>query len=227
WFAPERGAATALRIMLGGRTAGRPFVALEDINLDIRAGHRVGVVGNNGAGKTTLLKTLAGVYRPSAGELTVNGDLTMLAGLGSGMLEELTVEENAILYAAIHGVSRRRMVQHMSDMLAWAELSDFASTRLKNLSTGMRTRLAFSTMRYIDKDVYLMDEALTAGDKSFAGRCEAVFDDYQKSGRTFVVASHNLDFVQRFCTHVLWLQCGRVAGYGPPDEVLDQYRQQS
>jgi ABC-type polysaccharide/polyol phosphate transport system ATPase subunit len=201
------------------------FLALENINIEIMRGERVGLIGNNGAGKTTLLKVIAGLYKPNKGKLYVNGTVTLLAGLGIGMLDELSVRENVILYGVIYGVAREEMVRNLDEILAWAELRDFAAAKLKTLSSGMRTRLAFSASRYIDRDIHLYDEVLTAGDKNFRQKCDEVFESYKGTHKTFLIATHSLSFVETFCTKALWLHKGRQIGFGDVDAILSQYEE--
>src|SRR5262245_60229102 len=201
------------------------FVALENIDIEIMRGERIGLIGNNGAGKTTLLKVIAGLYKPSKGKLYVNGTVTLLAGLGIGMLDELSVRENVILYGVIYGVAREEMIRNLDEILAWAELRDFAEARLKTLSSGLRTRLAFSASRYIDRDIHLYDEVLTAGDKNFREKCDEVFESYKDTHKTFLIATHSLSFVKTFCTKALWLHKGRQIGFGDVDAILPQYQE--
>jgi len=197
--------------------------ALKDISLDILRGEKIGLIGNNGAGKTTLLKMIAGLLRPDQGQLSIRGTSTFLAGYGIGMLDDLSVEENAVLYGAIYGIHRRRVLAVMDELLDWAELTDFRNAKLKTLSSGMHTRLAFSVTRYIERDLFLLDEALSAADRSFQRKCESVFADRKKGNKTFVIATHNLDFVTDFCEKALWLHHGRCMAFGPADKVVEAY----
>jgi ABC-type polysaccharide/polyol phosphate transport system ATPase subunit len=199
------------------------FLALDGLRFDLRPGERLGVVGDNGSGKTTLLRTIAGLYRPSAGRITVDGDVALVTGLGIGMLDELTVEENIFLYGAINGMSRDDVKSRLAEIVDWAELGEFRTARLKTLSTGMRSRLAFSAVRHVDAGIYLMDEVLSAGDRNFKIKCDAVFADWKGSGRTFVVASHELEFVRGFCDKALWLNKGHQMAYGEPSAIIEQY----
>jgi ABC-type polysaccharide/polyol phosphate transport system ATPase subunit len=147
----------------------------------------------------------------------------LVAGLGIGMIDELTVEQNLLLYGAIHGVTRSDMRARIPEMLDWAELPGVRAAKLKTLSTGMRSRLAFAAMRTVETTIYLLDEVLTAGDRHFVKKCAAVFDEYRASPKTFVVATHNVAFARTFCTKVLWLHKGKPLAFGEPDSVLDQY----
>ncbi len=227
-FHTERDRATAYRSVrkrvAGWFRSGDTFCALRDIDLSVTTGEKIGIIGDNGSGKTTLLKIIAGLHTPTSGTLEVKGEITLLAGLGIGMLTELTVRENVFLYGAIYGLSRQKVCDVFDDIIEWAELEQFADARLKNLSSGMKTRLAFSVTRHIDKEVYLWDEALTAGDKNFQAKCKNVFLEYQQSRRTFLVTTHDLGFVRDFCDKALWLHKGRLMAFGDPDEIVDQYK---
>ncbi len=197
--------------------------SLRDINLTIRKGEKIGLIGHNGAGKTTMLKLIAGLYKPTSGEIHINGRISFLAGFGIGMLDELSVAENIFLYGAIYGISRTTTASNLDEIVAWAGLSEFVDTKFKHLSSGMKTRLAFSTTRYFDADIYLLDEAMSAGDQSFKQKCEKVFEDYKDSSRTLVVASHTMDFLLRFCNKTIWLDHGKLAAFGPTEEIVRQY----
>jgi lipopolysaccharide transport system ATP-binding protein len=197
--------------------------ALFDISFDVSRGERIGIVGDNGSGKTTLLKIVAGLHKISGGEIDVRGRVTLVASLGVGMMEELTVAENIFLYGAIYGLGRRTMSQRQAEILEWAELEGFAQSRLKTLSSGMKTRLAFSALRHIEEDIYLLDEVLTAGDKNFMHKCEQVFAGYKKTQKTFLVTTHDLKFVRTFCEKTLWLHKGCQVGFGKTEEIVDQY----
>lgn len=198
--------------------------ALCEVDFEIQRGEWVGIVGNNGSGKTTLLKLIAGLYPPTRGTLTVNGDVTLLSGLGIGMIGELTVRENIFLYGALHGIPRSRLTQQFQEIVTWAELQDFVHAKFQTLSSGMRARLAFSISRYTASAIHLQDEALTAGDKDFARKCFAYHEQARASQRTFLIAAHDLNFVERFCARTLWLDKGRQMAFGETNEVLAKYQ---
>ena len=209
-----------------GADADATLLALDGLHFTVAPGERVGVIGDNGAGKTTLLRTIAGLYRPSAGQVEVRGEIALVTGLGIGMLDELSVEDNIYLYGAINGMSREELAERIDEIVEWAELARFRTARLKTLSTGMRSRLAFSAVRHVDAEVYLMDEVLSAGDRNFKVKCEAVFAAFKGNGRTFVVTSHDMEFVKKFCDKALWLRNGRQMAYGEPAQVIEQYTAQ-
>jgi ABC-2 type transport system ATP-binding protein len=210
---------------LSQRWAPETFAALRSISLEVRRGDRVAVIGNNGSGKSTLLRIVAGLHPPTCGAVETRGELTLLAGLGLGMVDELTVEENIFLYGAMHGVSRAALRQSLGEILEWADLTEFRQALLKSLSTGMRSRLAFSVTRHIVADVYLLDEALSAGDQTFREKCDLVFKAYARSGTTMLIATHDFAFAQRHCTETLWLDHGRQLDLGPTARVLERYRE--
>ena len=197
--------------------------ALRNISFDIAKGERIGLIGNNGAGKSTLLKVLAGLLQPNHGRVSVEGSVVLLGGYGTGMVEELTVTENIFLYGAVYGMERETIAAHLQDIIDWAELQEFSGMKLKHLSSGMRSRLAFSTTRYFEADIFLLDEALAAGDKSFREKCDQVFENHMKSRKTFVISSHNLEFVRKFCQKTLWLHKGNMMAFDDTEQVLLQY----
>lgn len=199
-------------------------MALRDVDLEVEAGWKVGLVGRNGAGKTTLLKLVAGLHRPDRGSIETRGELVLLAGLGIGMIEDLSAVDNVRLYGAIYGLGHRAVEERLSGILAWAGLEEFADTRLQDLSTGMRSRLAFSTARHFRGDVFLLDEAFSGADREFRKRWRSFFDEYKQRDETFLVSTHDLEFVESFCSRALWLDGGRTRAFGETKEVLDAYR---
>jgi ABC-type polysaccharide/polyol phosphate transport system ATPase subunit len=201
-----------------------PFVALTDINIEILPAEKVALIGDNGAGKTTLLKLIAGLYQPTQGTVKVFGERVLVAGLGIGMMDELSLMENIVLYGMIYGLDREEIYRLMPEILEWAELKEFYGAKLKQLSSGMKARLAFSTMRYFRKEIYLLDEVLAAGDRHFKEKCKEVFDAYRSSESTFVVATHDLNFVGDFCDKALWLHKGRQMAFGFPSEIVEMYK---
>ena len=197
------------------------FVALQDISFAIEAGEKVALIGHNGAGKTTLLKTVAGLYRPTRGQVYTNGRIILLAGLGLGMVDELSIRENIFLYGVIHGMSHDSLEENYEDILEWAELQRFAASPLKTLSSGMRSRLAFSTMRHIEADIYLFDEALTAGDKRFKSKCLDFFR--QETPHTYLIATHTLEMAATLCSRAIWLDHGQIKSCGSASGVVEAY----
>ncbi len=212
------------RRLVGSGDGASQLRALEDISFEAHAGEIVGLVGNNGAGKTTLLKVIAGILRESSGEVERRGRLALLSGLGVGMVPDLTVRENTYLYGAICGLHRTRITERFDEIIDWAELSEFVAAPLRNLSTGMSSRLAFSIARHIDTPIILMDEAMSAGDERFRKRCEAHFESRLHGDTAMVMASHSLELVEKFCDRTLWLRYGKQVDFGATADVLREYR---
>jgi len=226
-FRKDEGRAPLVGILqdaLGRRRDSVWRYSLNKLNLEIEAGEKVGLVGSNGAGKTTLLKVIAGLYRPSSGQVEVLGRISYLAGFGTGMLDELTVEQNAMLYAAIYGVSREHLQENLDEIMHWAELEDFRFTMFKHLSSGMKVRLAFSVYRYFEGDIFLMDEALSAGDLKFRQRSLEVLLEQKNNDRTMLIASHNMAFLEEFCDRAVWIEKGRLVADGDAREIIGRYR---
>lgn len=198
-------------------------LALQDISLAVERGEKIGVIGNNSAGKSTFLKLLAGLLRPTRGVVQVKGERVLVTALGTGMLDELSVEENLVLYGSFYGVDRGRMRGLLPEILEWAELVGSQGAELRTLSSGTRARLAFAVIRHIETEVFLLDEALSAGDVSFKTKCRDFFDSPRNRERTFVVASHEMDFVRSFCSKALWLHRGRQMDFGPSASVVAAY----
>jgi ABC-type polysaccharide/polyol phosphate transport system ATPase subunit len=213
----------ARKYLSSNGAAFEPYFALRQISLDIRRGDKIAVVGNNGSGKTTLLKLIAGLYRPTRGRIDVDGRVLLLRGVGTGMLDELSVAENLYLYGIIYGMERASIQEKFDEVLEWAELTDFASAELRTLSSGMRARLAFSLTRHFDTDIFLLDEAFSVGDKDFREKYEEVFSKQKNGERTYLIATHDLAFARLFCRNTIWLQKGRLMAFGETEKVLRQY----
>ncbi len=201
------------------------FYALSNISLEVEKGEWLGVIGHNGAGKTTLLKLVAGLLKSDKGKVKLNGSVTYLSGYGVGMIDELSVVENIYLNGAIYGIKRQVIGANLNEIIEWAELQNFTKTKFKHLSSGMRSRLAFSTTRYLDADIYLMDEALSAGDNRFQEKCGEVFEGYRKNGKTFMIAAHSFEFIEKFCDRTLWLDKGEIKAFGETSKILGQYKE--
>ncbi len=209
--------------ILGREGISRLRASLDGVDVEAQAGEILGVVGENGAGKTTLLKTVSGLYNATAGTIELAGDVTLIAGLGAGMVDELSVADNIHLYGAILRLSRGTIRRRFDDILAWAELERFADAELRTLSMGMRTRLAFAIAMHVDTALVLMDEAFSAGDKRFQDKCDQFFRAAKTLPRAMLVATHNLDFVREFCDRTLWLHKGKQMAFGATADVLPRY----
>ncbi len=199
------------------------FEALRGVDLAIERGSFIGIIGGNGSGKSTLLKIISGLLLPDAGHVQVNGTMSALLELGLGFSPELTVQENVELYAAVLGYPRREVARRVDEAIAFAGLERFRDAKLKNLSTGMRARLGFSTALQAESDIMLLDEILAVGDADFQLKCLDVFEEFKQQRRTMVLVTHDLGQVQRFCDEAVLIADGRVAARGDPDGVITQY----
>ena len=221
------GRRSLLRVLRGavqGNGSAAPLRrALQEVSLTARRGERIAVVGNNAAGKSTLLRIIAGLLRPTRGTVAVRGEMVLLTALGLGMIEEVTVLENTYLYGALYGVEPARMRLALDDIFTWAGIAGFENAKLKTLSAGTRARLAFSVVRHIDAEVFLIDEAMSAGDVTFAAKCRAFFEEPANRERTFLVATHDMDLARSFCGSALWLHEGRLMAVGDSRGVVGGY----
>ncbi len=199
------------------------FHALKDINFTVEEGEALGIIGENGSGKSTLLKIIANILRPSSGSVTALKKLTPFLELGVGFQPDLTAAENIKIYATIMGMQKREINDKLDDIIEFAGLEKFKDTKLKNFSSGMQVRLAFSTAIQTDPEILLMDEVLAVGDMEFQQKCLDVLSQYRKEGVTIVFVSHDLGAVRRFCDKTLLLNKGEQVAIGDPSEVIDRY----
>lgn len=199
------------------------FHALHDVNIEIKRGEFFGIVGRNGSGKSTLLKIIGGIYQPTAGSLRINGSLTPFIELGIGFNPELTGRENVYLNGAILGLTRKQVQAKYQEIVDFAELHKFMDQKLKNYSSGMQVRLAFSIAIQAHNDILLIDEVLAVGDTNFQRKCYNIFKDIKKSGRTVVFVTHDMSAVQEFCDRAMMIEDSRVVMVGKPREVALRY----
>lgn len=194
-----------LPALAGGQKAVETFWALQDINLDIKKGETVGIIGPNGAGKSTLLKLMAGVTKPTKGEIKINGDIAPLIELGAGFHPELTGRENITLNGVILGMSKEQVAEKFKEIVDFAELWEFIDQPIKHYSSGMYLRLAFSVAVHTKPDILLIDEILAVGDASFQAKCFAKMEEFKKEGVTIILVSHALGQIQEFCSRAVYL----------------------
>jgi lipopolysaccharide transport system ATP-binding protein len=199
------------------------FWALRDVSFTVPPGRAVGVIGANGAGKSTLLRLIAGVGRPSEGRATVRGLIGALLDLGAGFHQELTGRENVFVNGIVRGLTRQEVKARFESIVAFAELQAFIDAPLRTYSGGMWMRLAFAVAVHVEPDVLLVDEVLSVGEMSFRRKCLDRIAGFRAQGRTILLASHEMPVLREICDDALWLQAGRVARYGPVNEVADQY----
>jgi ABC-type polysaccharide/polyol phosphate transport system ATPase subunit len=203
----------------------RSFSALQDMSFDVPQGQFLGITGPNGCGKSTLLKVLARIYEADEGRVVMRGRVSPFLELGVGFKYELSARENIFLGGAVLGRSRNQIARRVEDVLEFAELTGFADQKLKNFSSGMVLRLAFSVSLLADADILLMDEVLAVGDAHFQEKCFDVFAQYKRAGRTVVLVSHDLNSLELYCDRLLLLQEGKLIADGHPSEVTALYRQ--
>jgi ABC-type polysaccharide/polyol phosphate transport system ATPase subunit len=207
------------------RVSYHDFEALKGVSFSIREGEAVGLMGRNGSGKSTTLRIIAGVYRPSAGVIQVNGKVAALIELGAGFHPDLTGRENVILNGLLLGLSRREVAAREEQILNFAELGDFIDSPVKQYSSGMFMRLGFAVATEIDPDILLMDEILSVGDAAFQQKCLERVDSFRRRGKTIVLVSHSANMVRSICQRAIWIQDGLVRMDGPVDDVASVYEQ--
>lgn len=199
--------------------------ALCGVNLTVKRGEKVGVIGTNGSGKTSLMRVVAGIYTPDRGTVQVRGRVASLLQLGIGTIGRLTVTENIYLYGAVMGLSRAEIRSRYDEILAFSELSEFAQARVGQLSTGMNQRLTFSVAIQADADILLLDEVLAVGDQQFKNKCYDYFRRRLTADKAMLFCSHNLVEIEEFCPTTIWIEKGRIRGHGPTEEVIGRYKE--
>lgn len=199
------------------------FIALKDINFSVQRGEWIGIIGANGSGKSTLLKIIANIIRPTKGRVKVNGRITSFLELGIGFHPDLTAIENIYLYGAIMGFSDNEMRKKLEAILDFSGLKRFSNTKLKNFSSGMVVRLAFSTAIQTEPEILLLDEVLAVGDMEFQHKCFDVFEKYRKQDKTVVYVSHDMGSIKRFCDRALLLNHGEQVAFGDTGEAIREY----
>ncbi len=210
---------------LRGKLHFDPFTALDKVTLTLEPGEVVGVIGRNGAGKSTLMKLIAGVLKPTSGSVKVEGTIAPMIELGAGFDFELNARENILLNAAILGYSKEFILARMEEIIDFSELRDFMDVPLRNFSSGMITRLAFSISTVVEPEILLVDEILAVGDESFQRKSKARMQSLMHEGVTVLFVSHSLGDIQEICDRVIWLEHGRIKMDGPPDVVCAAYRE--
>ena len=205
------------------RTRHQTFEALKDISFDVRKGEFFGIAGRNGSGKSTLLKCLAGIYGVDSGRIWMHGRLSPFIELGVGFNPDLAARDNVVLNGIMMGLSPREARARYDAVIDFAELREFEELKLKNYSSGMHVRLAFSVAIQVDADILLVDEVLAVGDAAFQQKCFDVFNRMRDAGRTIVFVTHDMGSLNRFCHRALLLERGAMVHLGEPHEVADRY----
>lgn len=197
--------------------------ALKDISFEVNKGDFFGIVGRNGSGKSTLLKLIAEIYTPDSGKITVNGKLTPFIELGVGFNPELSGRDNVFLNGALLGFSRKEMEAKYDEIVEFAEIERFMDQKLKNYSSGMQVRLAFSIAIQANSDILVLDEVLAVGDEAFQQKCVDIFEKYKANKQTIVLVTHDMESVRRFCNKAILLSDGQIIEQGQPSQVASKY----
>ena len=201
----------------------KKFWALRDVTFTIKRGEIVGIIGSNGAGKSTLCRTLVGIFKPDEGSLFVDGKTSSLLSLGSGFNHLLPVEENIYLNGMMIGIPKERLKELKDDIIDFAELREDVNKPLKSYSSGMRSKLGFSIAAAVQPELFIIDEALSAGDASFQKKASETIQKMIKNAEAVLIVTHSLDFVEKVCTRALWFEHGQLLFDGDPKEAVDKY----
>lgn len=212
-----------LKSLLTKRNQDENLVVLDNISFDVKKGEMLGIIGKNGSGKTTLLKIIGRIMQPSSGKIEIYGKVSSFIALGSGLHPDLTTRQNIVLYGMILGESKENMNRKADAVIKFAELEHFSDVRIKDFSTGMLMRLAFSTALFVEPDIVLVDEVLSVGDYSFQQKSFNEFLKMRKSGKSIVFVSHNLEQVQALCDRVLLIDKGSISASGEPKKMIETY----
>ena len=208
-----------------GLSSGQLITALDDVSFEVARGEAFGLIGGNGSGKSTMLKLVAGLMRPTAGTIDVEGRVAPLIELGAGFHPEISGLENIYINGAVLGLKRSDIERRLDDIVAFSGLEDFLHEPVKNYSSGMYVRLGFAVAIHTNPEVLLVDEVLAVGDEAFAHKCIHRIEEHLAAGGTLLFVSHSLGLVERLCDRVLWLENGQARALGSPRKVIDAYRQ--
>lgn len=200
------------------------FWALKKISFEIEKGEIVGIIGHNGAGKSTLLKVISGILKPTTGTVEIGGNIVPLLELGSGFDMNLTGRENIFLNGAILGYSKEFLNEKYDDIVEFSELGKFIDMPIRNYSSGMLSRLAFSVATVVNPEILIVDEILAVGDEDFQRKSRARMLDLMSGGTTVLFVSHSIDQIREMCNRVIWLEHGEIKAIGPAQTVCDMYQ---
>jgi ABC-type polysaccharide/polyol phosphate transport system ATPase subunit len=209
--------------MLRDLRADETFPALRDVSFTVQTGATYGVIGRNGSGKSTALKVVAGISKPTAGHVRVQGRVSALIELGAGFHPEISGRENVFINGIMLGLSKREVARRFDEIVEFAELRDFIDAPVKTYSSGMYVRLGFAVAIHVDPDVLLVDEVLAVGDEGFTHKCLDKFAEFRRRGKTILLVTHSLNLVERFCDEALWLEAGTAKLSGDPRRVVGAY----
>ena len=209
----------------GGPSAPPKYIeALKHVDLSIKRGQSIGIIGANGSGKSTLLKLITGILTPTEGVVTVNGRISALLELGAGFHPDFTGRENITINGIILGMSAKQIRAATPRIIEFAEIGDFIDEPVRIYSSGMFLRLAFAVAVHVEPDILLIDEILAVGDEYFQHKSSAKLQEFRTGGKTIVIVAHSLETLRTWCEELVWIDTGVVRLRGPPDQVIDAYR---
>ncbi len=203
----------------------KKFVAVNDVSFVVEKGDMLGIIGTNGAGKSTLLKAVTQIMRPSKGSVEVNGKIAALLELASGFDGDLNLKENAYLRGAMLGYTRKFMDEKYPDILAFSELQEYEMRPFKQLSSGMKSRIAFSIASMVEPEILILDEVLSVGDGAFRAKSEQKMREIIEKGKATILVSHSISQIRTMCTKVLWLDHGKQIAFGETGPICDKYEE--
>jgi len=206
-----------------GQITVREFWALKNISFHVERGTLLGIIGSNGSGKSTILKVLAGIMPPTEGCITVNGSIAALLELGAGFDGDLTVKENVYLRGAMLGYTREFVDDEYQNIITFSELEDFQDIAYNKLSSGMKSKLAFSLASRVNPDILVLDEVLSVGDIGFRKKSENRMREMMSGGTTTILVSHSMEQIRNMCTQVVWIEKGEMRGIGDTNQLCDEY----
>lgn len=211
--------------MLKRKLKYRKFEALNDISFDVKRGEIVGLIGHNGAGKSTMLKIISGILKPTEGSVTVRGNIVPMLELGSGFDFDMTGRENIFLNGAILGYSEEFLNAHYDSIVAFSELEEFIDVPIRNYSSGMVARLAFSIASEVNPEILIVDEILGVGDADFQKKSNARMMEMMGGGTTVLMVSHSIETIQEMCDRVIWIEHGNMQKIGAAKAICEEYLQ--
>jgi lipopolysaccharide transport system ATP-binding protein len=207
------------------RTTYHEFEAVKHVSFEISKGEVVGIIGRNGSGKSTILKLVAGVYAPTSGRVEVKGTIAPLIELGAGFHHELTGRENILLNGLLLGLSKQQVHEREARIVEFAELGEFIDSPIKQYSSGMYMRLAFSVATEVDPDILIVDEILGVGDEGFREKCLDRIRQFRTSGKTILMVSHDMGTMSSFCSRLLLIHQGKLVAEGEPSRIVSRYQE--
>lgn len=211
--------------LLKGKMKYEEFLALDDVSFEVKKGEVMGIIGRNGAGKSTLLKVISGILKPTGGKIELMGNVVPMLELGSGFDFDLSGRENVFLNGAILGYDEKFLKDKFDEILDFSELKEFIDIPLRNYSSGMVMRLAFSIASLVNPEIMIVDEILAVGDSAFQEKSKSKMLELMSGGTTVLFTSHSISQIKEMCDRVIWLEHGKIMEMGEPDEICDKYEE--